>query len=150
MSEETRRWVLLGSGVAVVIVLAVVALLREPVQLDPGTPEGVTQAYLQAISDAEYEEAFGYLDPVYYEGCDATSLAKAAPDRGFGASLDEETQGSTERPLVPVTLRFGNGGGLFSSGYDTYELFELVSVNGEWRITNEAWPYFGWECREDF
>ena len=149
MNEGTRRWLWLGGAVVFVVLLAAIALIREPVQLDEGTPEGVTQAYLQAISDGEYDTAFGYLDPDYYKGCDATSLARNAPDQGFGAAIEEEVQGSDERPLVPVTLRFGNPGGLFGSGYTTFELFELVTVDGEWRITNEAWPYFSWDCRED-
>ena len=149
MSEGARRWLLLGGAIVVVIALASIALLREPVQLDPTTPEGVTQAYLQAISDGEYEEAFGYLDPDYYEGCDAASLARSAPSEPFSASLDDRTEGSDGHAIVPANLRFGGGGGLFGSGYTTYELFELLTVGEEWRITNEAWPYFGWDCRED-
>ncbi|TDI55747.1 MAG: hypothetical protein E2O96_04660, partial [Acidobacteria bacterium] len=66
---EKARWLWpLGIGLTVVA-LAIVALVREPVQLDPSTPEGTVQEYLQAISDEDYNKAFELLDPEGFEGC---------------------------------------------------------------------------------
>ena len=68
--ESVRGW-LVPVGAAVLIVsLVAVALVREPAQLDPNTPEGTVQVYLQALSDGDYEGAFAVLDPEFYEGCD--------------------------------------------------------------------------------
>ena len=150
MSAESRgRWWVGAGAVGIVAVLAFIALAREPVLLDVGTPEGVVQRYLQAVSDDDYQVAFGYLDPDYYEGCDSTALARSAPDEPFSASIEAGESVSPDHPLVPVTLQFGTGGGPFGSGWTTYEQFELVNVNGSWLITNEAWPYFSWDCRKD-
>ena len=150
MSDGSRNNWWLGIGaVGLVLALVFVALAREPVVLDATTPEGTVQRYLQAISDDDYELAFNYLDPAYYDGCDSTALARSAPDEPFTASIEDAETTSSDHPLIPVTLRFGTGGGPFDSGWTTYEQFELVSVGGTWLITNEAWPYFGWDCRKD-
>ena len=142
------RWLIGAGAVAFVLVLAFIALAREPVLLDAGSPEGVVQRYLQAVSDGDYNAAFDYLDPDFYEGCDATALARSAPDEPFSASIEDE-EASPDHPLVAVTLRFGSGGGPFGSGWTSYEQFELVRVSGSWLITGEAWPYFSWDCRKD-
>jgi hypothetical protein len=150
MTEGSRgRWLIGAGAVAIVLVLAFVALAREPVQLDAGTPEGVVQRYLQAISDRDFDLAFDYLDPVFYEGCDESDLARSARDEPFSASIVDAKMASSDHRLVPVTLRFGTGGGPFGSGWTTSEQFELVNVNSAWLITGEAWPYFGWDCRKD-
>jgi hypothetical protein len=148
-AESSKRWWFGIAAVGLVAALAFVALAREPVLLDSDTPEGVVQRYLQAVSDSDYEMAFGYLDPEYYEGCDSTALARSAPEEPFTASIEDGEKTSTDHPLVPVTLHFGTGGGPFGSGWTTYEQFELVKVSGAWLITNEVWPYFSWDCRKD-
>ena len=150
MTEWSRGRKLISAGtVSLVLVLAFIALAREPVQLDAGTPEGVVQRYLQATSDRNFDLAFDYLDPVFYEGCDASDLARSSRDEPFSASIEDNEMASHDHPFVPVTLRFGTGGGPFGSGWTSYEQFELVKFDGTWLITGEAWPYFSWDCRKD-
>ena len=150
MSEGSRgRWWLGIGAVGLVLVLVIIALAREPIQLDASTPEGVVQRYLEAISQNDYDVAFDYLDPDYYQGCDATSLARSAPEQSFSASIENGEKASIDHPLVSVTLRFGTGEGPFRSEWTNYEQFELVDAGGSWLITGEAWPYFGWDCRKD-
>jgi len=150
MTKEPRgRWLLGAGAIGLVLVLVFVALSREPVQLDASSPEGVVQRYLQAISDRDHEAAFDYLDPDSYEGCDPSDLARNAPDEPFSASMQEGEEYSSERAFVEVTIRFGNGGGPFGDGWSQYESFQLVAGADSWLITDEAWPYFGWDCRKD-
>lgn len=131
-----------------VIALVVVALAREPVELDPTTPEGVVQEYLQAISDGEFEAAFATLDPESFEGCTAADIQRSVWQESFTASLPTETgDHSGGRALVDVTMRFGNGG-IFGGGWDSREVFVLVQRDGVWWITEDPWPYFSFECRD--
>jgi hypothetical protein len=143
------RWWLTGGAIGLVAILVFVALARESVQLDAGTPEGVVQRYLQAVSDRDYNTAFEFLDPEYYDGCDAADLARSRRNEPFSASIEDGEFASPTHPLVSVTLRFGAGSGPFGSGWTTYEQFELFNNEGSWLITGEAWPYFSWDCRED-
>ena len=170
MSDGNRaRWLWpLGIGLAVVA-LVIVALVRQPVQLDLSTAEGTVQEYLQAISDGDYNKAFELLDPDGFEGCSASDLARSAPRDGFTATMgfsgdaehgferfgpvDEDGRPpSGELVSVDVTLRFDTGD-VFSGSWDQYETFFLISEDGSWWITDnpDPWPYFTWDCqRGDF
>lgn len=164
MSDGNRaRWLgALGIGLAVVA-LVIVALAREPVQLDPSTAEGTVQQYLQAISDEDYDKAFEVLDPDGFDGCSTSHLARSAPNDAFTATLgfsedakrfppidDGDPPPSGELVSVEVTLRFGNGG-VFGGSWDQYETFFLISKDGSWWITDDPdpWPYFTWDCKRE-
>lgn len=164
MSETWRKWAI-PAGIAVAVVaLVVVALVRDPVTLDPDSPEGTVQEYLQAISDERWEDAHGVLDEQRFVGCDPSDIASNAPREPFTASLqapegfvqerfEEIPQGATGTTTAPdaetaveVTLRFGDTGPFGSGGWTTYEVFDLVSRDGFWWISGDPWPYFSWRC----
>lgn len=150
MSESKRPAWLLPAGIGLlIIVLVVVALVRDPVQLDPETPEGTVQEYLQAISDDDYERAFELLRPDDFEGCVPSDMRRFVSNEPFTATLDPDggTMTAEDRAMVNVRIRFGTDGP-FGSGWETFESFELVSEDGFWWITGEPWPHFFWECRE--
>jgi hypothetical protein len=150
MSEENRPAWLLPTGIGLlVLVLVVVALLREPVQLDPGTPDGTVQEYLQAISDDDFETAFELLHPDEFDGCVPSDIQRHLGDQPFTASLESDVEPMDDRDLtiVNVRIRFGTEGP-FGSGWETFESFELVSEDGMWWITGEPWPHFFFACRE--
>jgi len=164
--ESLARWGIPVGIAAVVAILVVVALVRDPVQLDPDSPEGTVQEYLQAISDERWEDAHAVLDPEGFAECNPSDIASNAPGQPFTASLqegdarqggrieevpsDDETTATTTPPdeerIVEVTLRFGDTGPL-GSGWTTHEVFEVVSRDGFWWISGDPWPYFGWSCR---
>ena len=149
MREGTmRRWLIPGLIAGCVLVLVIIALARDPVQYDASTPEGVVQRYLQAVSDEDYETAFIYLDPDFYAECNPSDLATHSPEP-FGASLGETFTTGSADAVVEVTLRFGAGEGPFGSSWTTYESFHLVGSNDSWWITDDAWPYFSWDCGGD-
>jgi len=131
-----------------VIALVLVALAREPVQLDPTTPAGTVQAYLQAISDGDYETALEALDPQSFEGCTAADIRRTVWQDSFTATLPNDVDDSGERVVVEVTMRFG-GQGVFDRGWESRELFVLTQHDGAWLITEDPWPYFGWDCRDE-
>jgi hypothetical protein len=149
-------------GIAVAVAaLVLVALVRDPVALDPDSPQGTVQGYLQAISDDRWEDAYEVLDPEIFAGCGPSDIASNAPADPFTASLHAEdfdrgrfpgiVTGATTPPddetVVEVTLRFGDTGPFGSGGWTTYAAFDLVSRDGLWWISGDPWPSFSWRCR---
>lgn len=150
--DGRRRWLIpAGIGLAVVV-LVVVAVVREPVELDPATPEGTVQVYLQAIGDEDYEQALSLLEPNRFEECTVADISRFAPNESFTATLDETSRAGADtgsdadsKAFVDVTMRFGTDG-LFGSSWESFESFTLLNDDGFWWITDDPWPHFGWEC----
>ena len=131
-----------------VVALVIVALARDPVQLDPSTPEGTVQAYVQAIADKDYETAFELLHPDEREGCRPADLAHFGRDDPFTVTLGD-TDVSNGTAFVEVTISQGPSPGPFDSGRGGHEeLFTLEKSDGQWLITGEPWPYYGFGCEE--
>lgn len=153
MTEAGGRpqWLVPAGIGLLIVILAVVALARDPVQLDPSSPEGTVQTYLQAIGDEDYQRAMETLDPDEFEGCVPADIARFAPDEPFTATLDEEpvTRESDrdETVIVSVHMRFGTEG-LLGNSWETWETFTLVDDGGSWLITEDPWPHFTWDCTE--
>ena len=144
--ESVRGWLVPVGAAVLIVALVAVALVREPAQLDPNTPEGTVQVYLQAISDGDYEGAFAVLDPDFYEGCDAGSLANPRQE-DFTARIDDSGQPvSGDTAFVGVSMTFGDGGA-FGSQWTLNQSFSVVRHDESWWITGEdVWPYFAWDC----
>jgi hypothetical protein len=147
MTEEVkdpvvkRNWAIPAIFVAVVLALAVVAFVREPVTLDAGTPEGTVQAYLQAISDEDYEAALTQMTDDLQQRCSPQQLADNIYYDSFSATLGEvEDVGSVI--VVEVSINQGSSG--FESGY--YERIEVAEEDGRFAITGDPWPYFTYSC----
>ena len=147
MSEgaSSRTWLFFAGAAIVIATLLVIAFSREPVALDPNTPEGTVQNYLQAISDEDYDGAFNLIDPEWTEGCTPADLAASAPFQGFAASISE-TDEEGSRAFVTVTIREGVSTGPFGGVPGYPEFFELEKGSGQWLIIGYPWPYFEWRC----
>lgn len=151
VTEQSKRqarrssraaWLLVGALAAAVTFGAVAGALREPARLDAATPEGVTQAYLQAVLDRNYTTAAGYFADSLAAECDAADFRRAWVEPNLTAALDDVTvAGDTAE--VRVRLRSVAGPAPFGAGgYESLETFFLVSEAGQWRITGPAWPLF--------
>ena len=154
MTESVRGWLLPVGAAVLIVALVAVALVREPVELDPNTSEGTVQVYLQALSDGDYASAFAVLDPDFYEGCDASSLAAYRQDHFTAYRQDHFTAGiedggnpvEGDTAFVGVSMTFGDGGPL-GSQWTLNQSFTLVKHDGSWWITGEdVWPYFAFDC----
>jgi hypothetical protein len=145
-TDSQRSWWIAAGALLVVVGLVVVALVRDPVALDPSTPEGTVQTYLQAVSDQDYETAISMIEPGSYQGCDVTDLAYVSPQEPFTATLGKTTV-TSDTAFVSVTIVQGVGPGPFDPGRSGYpENFTLRRSEGTWLIVGEVWPYFGWRC----
>ena len=137
-------WAFAGVIVAVLIVGAVVGGLRNPDVLPADSPQGVVQAYLQALFDRDFAQAREYLDSEAAAACTAAAYRDAWIPESLTASLDEiSVDGTTAE--VTVRLRSVTAPGPFSSGaYSSLETFTLQRQDDQWRITGDPWPI--WDC----
>ena len=134
------RVLLIGAIVVAVIVVgaALVALTRsEPAMLDPATPEGTAQRYVQAVLDGNHATAESLLldddcdvGPRYYG--DQTVRARL---------IDSTTTGDTA--VVDIELAFSGGDPLFGGyGYTESAQIELESTGEGWKVDPDSWPYY--------
>lgn len=147
MSEETtkqRKWVFPVVAGAVLLLLTLIALFREPVILDSDTPEGTVQAFLQAIADEDFEAARSYLSTGLREECTATDIASGGPHEPFTATLGR-VEDLGDEALVYVSVRLGIDSSLDAYTFDPGP-YRLKQESGQWGITEVAWPYFFFEC----
>ena len=146
MTESVRSWLVPVSAAVLIVALVAIALVREPVELNRDTPEGTVQVYLQAMSDGDYEGAFAVLDPEFYEGCDASSLAIYRQE-DFTARIENDRKPDDgDTVFVHVSMTFGDGGP-FGSQWTDNQAFTVVNHDGFWWITGQdVWPYFAWDC----
>jgi len=141
--KDTRgpdRVLLIGAIVVAVIVIgaALVALTRsEPATLDPTTPEGTAQRYVQAVLDGDSITAEGLL---LADSCDVGP-------RYFGNEtvrarlIDTRTEGDTA--IVNLGLSYSGGDPLFGGySYEDQAQIRLRQTDDGWRVDPDSWPYY--------
>ncbi|MGB8360369.1 MAG: hypothetical protein WCE80_03120, partial [Acidimicrobiia bacterium] len=107
--SSKRSWLLPAGLFALVATLVVIALARGPVVLDPDTPEGTVQEYLQAIRDERWEDAIAVIHADWLGSCEASDLqgwtdtdftATLGTDAGLGVVTSERfTEIGSDQPL---------------------------------------------------
>ena len=142
--------ILIGIAVLIAAAPALFFLRRDGLSYRPDdTPQGVTYNYALAVSNGDYERAFGYLadlenKPTYDQFREAFFRGAVNPDN---AGLDV---GSAEldgdKAVVELTIIFSPSDP-FSSGYQNTDRAQLVRQEGKWRLRYMP-PYnfwdFGW------
>lgn len=144
-----RPSVLLWAMAALVLLAllagALASALRDPRPLDPDTPEGVVQRYLQAVLEGDFTEAARFLSDTTAEDCEPVELRQAWVPESLTATLDSVQARGAEAD-VTVRLRGVAGPEPFGSGgYSSLETFALVREGGQWRVAGQPWPLLG--CR---
>ncbi|HEY3436859.1 MAG TPA: hypothetical protein VGK35_04150 [Actinotalea sp.] len=132
---------LLAVFVSVIVVLAVVAGVvasrRTSPVLDRATPEGVTQAYVQAVLAGDMAGAADLLAPA--SGCDITDTGQAYLPDSVRVVLESTTvDGSKAVVTLRVTDSYGDepfGDG----GYTHTERVTLEKDGGRWRVLASPW-----------
>ena len=136
---------ILWSGVAVgaLVVVAVVSTFFKGPELDPGTPEGVVQRYLQAVVAGRAREARSYLSDRLQHECDSWFPDYLSREAYRIEWIETEVEGSEAEVEVLV---IDQSSGIFDSYYDFHTAFTLRSSGDGWRITDQEWPWY--ECSE--
>ncbi len=139
-TRKPDRVLLIGAVVVGVIVMgaALVGLTRsEPATLDPNTPEGTAQRYVQAVLDGDYIAAEELLvdddcsvGPQYFGN--ETVRARL---------VDSSVSGDTA--TVTIELIYSGGSPMFGGyGYDDRTQIRLEMTPDGWRVGPDSWPYF--------
>ena len=127
--------------VGLVVILAVVAGLlatrREPVTLDPTTPEGSVQTFVLAVIEGDDEVAVALLDPDL--GCTAPLREIYRPSRVSMAVVGTKSTAQEATVVLDVT-EYGEGP--FSS-WSHREVYDLLVKDSGWMITGHPWPVYG-------
>ena len=136
--------IILWAGIAVGVLVAVAVaftFIRSP-QLDPATPEGVVQRYLQAVIEGRRAEARSYLSDRLQRECDSRFPRHLSHDAYRIEWMETVVDGSGAEVEVLVAEHRG----IFDSYHEFDAFFSLQLSGAEWRITDQEWPWYG--CSE--
>jgi len=129
--------IFVGAVVLLAVLAGVVVANRAAPDLNPGTPEGVVQRYLQAVFAGDYPAAVDLLSPS--SGCDASDIAAGYGPAPARIVLDH-TAVNGDHAVVTVKVTEGTEGGPFdSSGYSHTERITVQRESGVWKITGSPW-----------
>ena len=129
--------VFIGAVVLLAVVTGVVVARRAAPALDPHTPEGVVQQYLQAVVAGDYRVAANLISPS--AGCDISDVASAY-NPGTARIVLNHTAVDGDQAVVTVDVTEGSGEGPFeSTGYSHTERITVARGGGVWKITGSPW-----------
>jgi hypothetical protein len=144
--EEERRlpgWVFPVAGVVAVVALVVIGLNREPTNLDPDTPEGTVQIYLDALGRGDFDTASTLWAST---GCVPASKIPTTGVQDVSAALVSVDRNDIQA-TVAVTITESSADPL-AGLYEHDEWFTLINEDGDWKIQQPSWPYWDQICEE--
>lgn len=143
LSPDAR--IILWAGVVLGLLVAVAVaftFVRSP-QLDPATPEGVVQRYLQAVVEGRRTEARSYLSDRLRRECEPGFPRYMSRDAYRIELVEAVVDGSTAEVQVIVAEQDVE---LFDYYHEFSAYYSLVSTGDGWRITDQEWPWYA--CSE--
>lgn len=140
--SDRSRLILGGIGAVVLVALiagAVAGAMRDPLQLEPNSPEGAVQRYVQAVIDRDLEEAAGFMSEDLREECRQELVAAWVPEN-LTVTLEDVERGEGSATVV-LEMRQTQGGVLTGpSEFSFEERFLLEQSDGTWAISEAPWP----------
>jgi hypothetical protein len=136
--------IVLGAVVVIAVVAVVVATNRAPRTYDRGTPQGVVQAYLEAVVAGDNAGAADHLEPG--GTCDVEDLDRTSVPEGLRVAL-RDTRFDGDRAQVEVDVVTSDGGPFGGSEYSESHTFRLGKVGQDWRIQGVPWPMY--DCTKE-
>jgi hypothetical protein len=137
-TRPDRTLVVILSVIALLVVASVAAVLSrgEPELLDESTPAGVVQRYASAIIDGDEATAATYLTEKGLDQCEFYADRDNAERRVTLVS----TKVFDDTADVEVSITMSYGAGPFGMDeYRTNGTFDLVLVDGVWKIDSMPW-----------
>jgi hypothetical protein len=137
-SANRMLGVIVGAIVVIGIVVASVASSWEATPRDPKSPEGVVQAYFEAVVAHDAEATLAFLEPG--TSCTVTNFQQTYFDTGSRVNLvDVKVTGN--RADVHVRIEHGNGDP-FGSTWNEDQYFQLVRAGDTWRLHGIPYPLY--------
>ena len=136
--DSTLRYVLIAIALLVVVAVVAVVVRKEPPSLAADSPEGVVQRYATAVLDDDERAAGEYLSQSTLENCDPDYYARPADEDVRLTLISTEVRDDTADVRVRITT-FSGSGPFGVSEWSSEEIFDLVLVDGEWRISAAPW-----------
>ena len=130
--------IIVGALLVLAVVIVVLTTGRNVKTYDLAQPEGVAQAYLQAVFAGDFDEAASYFEPG--SECDASDLDRAFIQENVRISL-AGVSGDAERSAVRIVADIPNGGP-FGGYYEERHTLRLVFVDDVWKLTGIPWPLY--------
>ncbi len=146
-SASGRRLVWIAGAVAGLVALSLaVTLLSDssPELLPEGSPERAVQDFLLAIEARDHPAAWALLSPELQRQCAVGDFGRSIGYRelSYRVRLESVTQDAAGAEVaVRITERF-NAQPIPSESTHTQHFF-LVEVEGEWRLREAGWPFYG-------
>lgn len=138
--------IVIGIGVLAVIALGLFFMRQDKQEyLTTNTPEAVVHNYVLALTNKEYEKAYGYLadlehKPTYAEFRQSFFNHMVSPE---GVGVDVGTaEIRADVATVEINLMYSSSDP-FSSNYSNTDRAQLVQQNGEWKLS--SMPYNFWD-----
>lgn len=143
-----------------ILAVSLVAVLRPTPVLDPDTPGGVVQQFVQALLDEDHDASSslvvtsvplceGGLGVSPEDGPEDVFLRRTELSYFDSVSVSHrgtEIKGDKATVNVSILVRYSSGPFSGDGGEPTQSRFELVREGGAWRISRAPWPFeFG--CR---
>ncbi|MEA2011144.1 MAG: hypothetical protein U9N78_10610 [Actinomycetota bacterium] len=140
MDRHSRIVLMIIGAVAIILIaVAIVVAIQPPTEFDPGTPEGTTQAYYQALLDGDGDLALSYLEDGLVADCSTHELAHVMPDGVRVVIAETEIDGHTAQVDVVITETWGEGP--FGGGSHAFDETLFMVRSGEiWVISQIPWP----------
>ena len=136
----------IGIGVLAVVALGLFFMRQDTqVYLTTNTPEAVVHNYVLALTNSDYEKAYGYLadlehKPTYAEFRQSFFNRMVNPE-GVGVDVGKSEVNGDEA-TVEITLMYSSSDP-FSNNYNNTDRAQLVRQNGEWKLS--SMPYNFWD-----
>ncbi len=129
----------LGAVALLVVISLILVLARSaPPQIDPASPEGVSQRFAQAVLDHDDAGSRALLAPSMAAVCTPIT---ADVESGVRVTLvRSDVRG--DKATVHVEMSFPGRGGLFGpSDYVTRDSFELEKTGATWGVVAAPWQF---------
>ena len=148
--KQDRFLTAILTGIAIVVVLSLVVFFtrqKQPAYQPDDTPQGVLHNYVTALYQKDYEKAYAYLadlenKPKYTLFRQAFLSKQIDPTN---SDLQIESAEISEREALVLISVISSWGGPFESTSRSAYTATLEKQNGQWKISNLPYPYWGWD-----
>ena len=151
MKSSNRLLLWFGAVIGALIALSIILVAvtsHQPQKLLPvNTPEGTVQSYLLALTNGDYQKAYGYLSPAPQDNLTYGNWVSQLNNNRPTSSSWKASLGTTtvtgNQAIVNIIVSVFTPGGPFSDPVRTNNIsFALTKSGDTWSITSPTYVYW--------